>query len=275
MGYRGSGGEPPPPNNGGGGQFKKPPYFFGEKVKGQKGPELKRVSAFKVGVGQKDVPVVGLDIKLDYAVRLHPRFKAAGMHGNYAVCISKTESRGCPLDAALNEEGGRWFLVGTVIDRSKWSPPNPSAKNKGKVWTDSRRLLLIPRNQVDEIEGVVQKVGGFRGAKFLVTRKSEQISSRIGTTWWPDGKMTEEQMKGAFEKAAANYGLPVEKYIQPFDYDTILKGKPFEVLQKIAQEIVADASVVADDAEAGGGDDGDGEPIEAGEDAAESPVSYG
>jgi hypothetical protein len=274
MGYRGTGGEPPPANKGAGGQFKKPAYFFGEKVKGQKGPELKRISPFKVGVGQKDVPVVGLDEKLDYAVRIHPRFKAAGVFGNYAVCISKTDSRGCPLDAALNEEGGRWFLVGTVIDRSKWSPPNPSAKNKGKVWTDNRRLLLIPRPQVEEMEGIVQKVGGFRGAKFFVSRTSEKTSSRIGTTWFPDGKMTEEQMKQAFEKAAANYGMPVEKYIQPFDYDSILKAKPYVELQKIAQEIAADTSDMKDEGD-GEGDDGEGEPIEAGENAAESPVSYG
>jgi len=273
MAYRGTGGEPPPANKGGGGQFRKPAYFFGEKVKGPKGPELKRISPFKVGVGQKDVPVVGLDEKLDYAVRIHPRFKAAGVFGNYAVCISPTDSRGCPLDAALNEEGGRWFLVGTVIDRSKWTPPNPSAKNKGKVWTDSRRLLLIPRPQVEEIEGTVQKVGGFRGSKFLVSRNSEKISSRIGTTWFPDGKMTEEQMKAAFEKAAATYGMPVEKYIQPFDYATILKGKSYDVLQKIAQEIAADTSDMKDD-DGSEGDDGEGEPIEAGQDA-ETPVQYG
>lgn len=269
--YRGSGGEPPPANTGGGQQFKKAAYFFGEKVKGAKGLEQKRISPFKVGVGKKDIPVVVLDEKVDFAVRIHPRFKAAGVFGNYAVCISKTNAQGCPLDAPLDEEGGRWFLCMTVIDRSKWSPPNPGPKTKGKVWTDSRRLVLIPRPQVEEMEGIGQKLeGGWRGSKFFVSRSSEKTSSRIGTTWFPNGKMTEEQMKTAFEKAASDYGMPVEKYIQPIDYETVLKGKPYEVLQKIAQEIAADTSDVKDD----GGDgesDGESEPVE---DEAEAQIDY-
>lgn len=252
MAFRGSGGDPP--TSGGGGQrFQKSIYFFGEKIKGPKGPELKRVQLFKVGVGKKDIPVVVLDRQLDYAVRIHPRFKAKGIFGNYAVCISRTDTRGCPLDGPLNEEGGRWYLCMTVIDRSKWT--QTVGKQKGRVYTDIRKLVLIPYGQVEEMQQIGAKVDGFRGAKFDVSRSKEQKSSRIGTTWFPSGKMTEEQMKATFEKAAADYGLPVEQFLEPFDYDQVLKPKSYDELKVIAQEIASDASDVIDGGEDGGVDD--------------------
>lgn len=238
--YRGSGGEPPTPNSGGGGGFKKAAYFFAEKIQGESGPELKKIPVFKVGMGKKDIPVVVLDRGLDYAVRIHPRFNARDVWGNYAVCINKTDSRGCPLDEPLNETSGRWFLAATVIDRSKWVQPN--GKNKGKVWTDKRRLVLIPRPQEEEMQDIMGKVGGPRGAAFDVSRSSDQKSSRIGTTWFPTGKMTEEQLLSTFEKAAAEYGMPVEKFIEPIDYDTVLKGKSYDQLLQIAEEINSDSA---------------------------------
>lgn len=255
MSYRGSGGEPPPA--GGGSKFQKAIHYFSEKVKTAKGTELKKVGIFTVGVGQKDVPIVVLDRTVDYAVRIHPRFKCKGIFGNYAVCISKTDARGCPLCAPLDQDGGRWFLCMTVIDRSKWTQPN--GKNKGKVYTDNRKLVLIPNPQVEELQRIGEKVGGWRGAKFDVSRAKEQKSSRIGTTWFPDSKMSEEQMKATFEKAAAEYGLPVEKFLEPLNYDEILKPKSFEELKVIAQEVATDTPESTGDAADGESQDSEAE----------------
>lgn len=260
--YRGSGGKPPESTSGGS-QYPRPAYFLAEKIEGQNGPELKKVNPFKAGVGKRDVPVVCLDQNLDYAVRMHCRFKARGVFGNYAVCISQEESRGCPLDVPLNQEGGRWFLVGTVIDRSSWT--QPSGKNKGKIWTDQRKLLLVPAPQREDFEELGKKVGGYRGATFDVSRRDDQKSSRIGTSWFPTGKMTEEQLAATFEKAASEYGLPVEKFIQPFDYDALLKPKSYDQLKVIAQEIVSDTSDVESD---GGGSGSDGGS------SSDQPINY-
>lgn len=245
MGFRGPGGEPPV--GGGGSKFPKAAHVFIEKVKGAKGAEPKKVGIFTAGVGQKDIPVVVLDRVVDYATRIHPRFKHKGVFGNYAVCISKTDARGCPIDSPLNEDDGRWFLCMTVVDRSKWT--QTMGKQKGRVYTDSRKLVLIPYGQVEDMQSIGTKVGGWRGAKFDVSRSKDQKSSRIGTTWFPAGTMTEEQMKATFEKPAADYGLPVEKFLEPFDYDQVLKAKSFEELKVIAQEISSDTSAVADDSE--------------------------
>lgn len=251
--YRGSGGKPPE-STGGGSKYPRASYFLAEKIDGEKGPELKKINPFKVDVGKRDVPVVVLDERFDYAVRLHCRFKARGAFGNYAVCISQEESRGCPLDVALNQEGGRWFLVGTVIDRSSWR--QPSGKSKGKVWKDQRKLLLIPAPQREDFEELGKKIDGYRGATFDVSRRDDQKSSRIGTTWFPTGKMTDEQLAATFEKAASEYGLSVEKFVQPFDYDAMLKPKSYEQLKVIAQEIVNDTSDVANDGGSSGESDG-------------------
>lgn len=251
--YRGTGGEPPA-SAGTGTLFKKPSYFFAEKVEGPDGPTMKKISPFKVAQGKSDVPVVVLDRVVDYAVRIHCRFKARGVFGNYAVCRSKIDDKGCPLDAALNEEhGGRWFLAMTVIDRSTWT--QPSGKNKGKVWRDQRKLVLIPKPAVDEFEKIGEKVDGYRGAKFDVSRGSDQKSSRIGTMWFPDGKLSEDQLLSTFEKAAGEYGLPVEKFIEPIDYDKVLRPKSFEQLEVVAQEIVQDSSDLVDDATEDGAED--------------------
>jgi hypothetical protein len=261
MAYRGAGA--PPPKTGGGGNFKntKPVYHLAEKVKGKNGMELKLVRGLKIQVDERDRPVVTLDsIKnLDdsYTTNLHV-FDLRGTKDNMVVC-PKTEAdpRPCPICTVLNK-APTWFCCLTGIDRSKWSPPE--GKNKGVVYTDNRRLVLISNTRKSAMQLYIDKAEGARGAKWTISRSkpSKEIgrdgqpydsyknSPRIGDLWFPGGKMTEEEMKKEFEKAASSYGLPVETFVQPFDYEFMLKPKDHKQLQVIATDIKNDPSALKD-----------------------------
>ena len=270
MAYRGAGA--PPPKTGGGGSFKntKPVYHLAEKVTGKNGTELKLVRGLKIQVDERDRPVVTLDNlkNLDdcYTCNLHV-FNLRGTKDNMVVCPkTETDARPCPICTVFNK-APTWFACLTGIDRSKWSPPE--GKNQHVVYTDNRRLVLISNTRKSTMQLYIDKAEGVRGSKWTISRSkpSEEIgkdgqkytsfknSPRIGDLWFPSGKMTEEEMKKDFEKAASTYGLPVEKFVQPFDYEFMLKPKDHKQLLAIANDIKEDPTALKD--QGFNGSDGD------------------
>lgn len=262
MAYRGAGAPPAKTGGGGGFQNKKPVYHLVEKVKGKGGaPELKLVRGLKINIDERDRPVVTLDsiTSLDdcYTCNLHV-FNLRGTKDNMVVC-PKTEAdpRPCPICLVLNKAPS-WFACLTGIDRSKWSPPE--GKNKDIVYTDNRRLVLISQTRKPPMQLIIEKAKGVRGRKWDISRSkpeeetrrdgskglSFKNSPRIGDLWFNTGVMTEEEMKKEFEQAASKYGLALEQFVQPFDYEFMLKPKDNKQLVAIANDIKEDPSALKD-----------------------------
>jgi len=289
MAYRGAG--KPPEKFGGGGGFKssKPTYYLSEKVAGKAGTELKLVRGLKINIEEKDRPVVTLDAltSLDdcYTTNLHV-FNLGDTKDNMVVC-SKTENdpRPCPVCLVFNKPPS-WFACLTCIDRSKWSPPD--GKNKDIVYTDNRRLVLIALSRKPTMQLYVDKAKGVRGSKFTISRSkpeekvgkngakyvSFQNSPRIGDLWFPEGKMTEEEMKKDFEGAAAKYGLPVETFIKPFDYDFLLKAKDHKQLMAIANAVKDDPTAMKDSGGPSSSNENDASDTPATTAGAEAEIKY-
>lgn len=268
MAYRGAGAPPAKTGNGGGKDWKsqKPAYFLAEKVKGKSNAaELKMVRGLKVMVEEKDRPLVTLDDirSLDdgYTTNLHI-FTLRGAKDNMVVC-PKTEAdpRPCPICNVFNK-APTWFVCLTCIDRSKFTPTE--GRNKGTTYTDNRRLVLVSNTRKSQMQlylekaGTPEKQGNGRGAKWLVSRSkptqelgrdgqpylSYKNSPRIGDLWFPNGLMTEEELKKEFEQPAAKYGLAVEQFVKPFDYEFLLKPKDHKQLLAIANDISSDTSAL-------------------------------
>jgi len=285
MGYRGAGG-PPPPRKGNFGGRPKPLHYFSEKVKGKSGPEAKILRPFKIFAGKQDIPIVALDHGSDpYSCYIHA-FALKGSLDNMVVCPSPGEDDPpCPVCIALNKRAF-WNGVLSIIDRSKWSPTE--GKNAGKVYTDTRKLALIGSKSGPSYEELGRKVKSWHGYCFDVSRPEPAVgedgkkdwtgSPKIGL-WFPVRTMSREELKTEFEKAAVGYGMPVEEFIEPANYDLIFKPKSLDQLKAIAKDIAADLSAVkaaqaAQDRDGdGGGDDGDGVGAAAGDDDS-SAISY-
>jgi hypothetical protein len=288
MAYRGAG-APPPKTGGGGFKNTKPTYHLAEKVTGKNGAELKLVRGLKIQVEEKDRPVVTLDnIKsLDdaYTTNLHI-FNLRDTKDNMVVC-PKTEAdpRPCPICTVFNK-APTWFVCLTCVDQSKWSPSE--GKNKGVVYTNNRRLVLISNPRKPTMQLYIDKATQVRGAKFTISRSkpSKEIgrdgqeylsyknSPRIGDLWFPSGLMTEELLKKEFEEAASKYGLSVEKFVQPFDYEFLLKPKDHKQLLAIANDIKDDPSSLKDQASKGSDDEDASDTAVAPAANAEAEIKY-
>lgn len=230
-------------------------------------PRMKKIVDFKLEKGEKNRRVVVLDKDLDYAIRMHRGFKHDGTWSNMVVCRSALDDhRGCPLCEVL-ERRFSWFLVGTVIDLDGFTPKE--GKNAGVKYPNLRRLLLIPDQVAETFETIGSEIeGGWRGSQFKVSRSSGDKSLRIGDNWREDfraGKIGEQEMLDEFEESAERYGLSVEKFSEPFDYDTILAPKSYEELLEIAKEISKGSSVNANTparlSESGGSNDEEALPF--------------
>jgi hypothetical protein len=235
--YKGTGGPPPSPS--GGSRFKKTEYSLYESLASG---EKKKVSPFMLKAGQKDVPVVVLDDGLEFthSVRLHTRFKAGPGFNNHVVCLSGVDPRGCPL-CEVKDNLGKWFVCGTVLDGSEWAiPKGPRA---GEIITHQRRLLLVNARQLEEFKDMAKDVEGWRGQQFKVSRNTDEKSSRIGTRWTSKGRLTQEQLIEKFKDVAAKYGMPVEQYVAPINYDKMLEPMSREQLQQIANVLTANAVI--------------------------------
>lgn len=268
MAHRGAGA--PPQRGGGGFANTKPAYHLVEKVNGNAGVELKMVRPLKLGPGEKDRPVLTLDnfTSLDdaYSVNLHI-FNLRGTKDNVVVCPrSESDDRPCPICEVLNKAPS-WYVVLSGIDRSKWSPDK--GKNKGVVYTDNRRLVLITNTWTQRMTLNAERAKGWRGSLWDVSRSkpveerkdgvvkmSFKDSPRVGDVWFLNKKYKEEELRSEFEAAAAKYGLPVEAFIKPFDYDFMLKAKDHKQLMAIANDVRQDGSALKDQNTSGGSDDG-------------------
>lgn len=244
-GFSGDGGAPPPP---GSGNFSKNDAMYGfdetvtKESKGERKSFPKRVKLWYLPPGAKDKPLTVLDHKGDrYTVLIHEFVGPDGKTKPKCMvrCIAKKEmEKGCPLCEVLGNEG-RWFWALTGIDGSKFTPTK--GQNAGNVYTNFRRLILITSQDYEAKKTVEDKSdSGWRGRQFDVTRGVDTKSPKIGDTWYPKegaAPLTDEDMLREFEEAAATYGLPVERFTEPFDYNEVLKAPSFEEAAKIAAAI--------------------------------------
>lgn len=240
-GFAGDGGAPPPTQSGGGFSRNDPMYGFYEptekKTKEGK-PISKRIKTWYVPPGGKDKPCIVLDRNTGprFSLKLHEFTGPDGKRGSMVRAINqKEETRGDPVEDALGKEA-RWYWCLTVIDLSTFTPK--TGKNAGTTYSHFRRLLLVPNYRYEDMAGIEEKdPDGWHGRRFLVSRDEDQKSSKIGTLWYPDGKLTDDELKAECEKAAESYGIPVDQYIEPFDYAALLKSPTYEEALKIAGQI--------------------------------------
>lgn len=224
--------------------------------------KTKDVSLFRVNPGEKDVPLLILDAaRVETAeapsVRVHHGIKFNGSFGHIIVCACH-RSAGCPIDPVFtrpNKFTGkteptrgawRWVLTGIKMKPFTYT----KGKLAGKTVPFQRCAVLVPERAgpsggvtYDDVMAYREQFdadGGLRGRVFNVRRSSDSKSSTIGTMWTPSAHLTDEQMMAKFEQAAADYGLPVERYIAPFDYERVLRVLPEDELERAAKWIAAE-----------------------------------
>jgi hypothetical protein len=246
MSFAGSGGPPPKMAREQGlsrGGQKPFGFRFYEKLANGKNKTIQMISVDK---GEKDCPILILDEALpggdewQPSVYLHERFRYNGTWDNYAVVPKRPE--GNLLDIALQEPFKMmpWSKpedearVGTPVPkRPKWRwvvtalklKPYTirSGKNKGKVIPYTRGLILAGEDQYKELLTYRKAFKGLRGRLFKVSRGEGTFAPRIGDEWNPDEHWSDEKMLEHFVDAASEYGLSVEDYCRPVDYEKILR----------------------------------------------------
>ena len=259
--HRGAGA--PPPKRGGGGGNAKPLYFLSETVNGTDGkPFVKLVKALKLRPDTKNHPVLTLDdfqnMDDGYSVNIH-MFDLRGTKDNIVVCPkTAADPRPCPICEVLNKDP-TWYVALTAIDRFKYEFDDTKNPGQKRSYQDLKRVVLVTNTWCPRMTVNCERAGGWRGSRFEVSRSaptkemrngrevtSYKDSPRIGDVWYFTEKYDEEKLKAELEKAAATYGLPVEKFVQPFDYDVFFKAKSHPQLTAIANDIKNDGSALKD-----------------------------
>lgn len=289
MAHRGAG-APPPRTRGGGGSNDKPVYHLSEPISTKNGPQLKMVKALKLRAGTKNQPILTLDdIKTmddGYSINIH-MFNLRGTKDNIVVC-PKTEAdpRPCPVCEVLNKDPS-WYVCLSGIDRQKYTfKRKKDGKESEVTYTDLRRLILVTSTWTQRMTANARDKS-FRGGLFEVSRSepvetfengqkkvSWKDSPRIGDVWYRSEDYDEERMKAEFEKRAAQYGIPVEKFIQPFNYESMLKPKSHQELLHIANDIKNDGSAVKQPDDSGDSSVNDTVAAPSGASDAESEINY-
>lgn len=261
MAHRGAG-APPPRRSGG--SSSGPIYHLAETVTKSDGSPLRKiVKALKLRPGTKNQPILTLDdfqkMEDGYSINLHV-FNLRGTKDNIVVCPkTATDPRPCPICEVLNKDPS-WYVVLSAIDRQKYEFDRKNKKTNQMekvVYTDLRRVVLVTQTWLQRMDTNSDRSQGWRGSLFEVSRSEPsktmengrevlnfKDSPRIGDVWYFTEKYDEEKLKSEFEKRAAAYGLPVEKFVQPFDYETLLKPKSWDQLEQIAADIRNDGSAV-------------------------------
>ena len=162
-----------------------------------------------------------------------------GKFGNVLVSIHKSDPLGDPMNDVLVDDKGRnkepsWGWVLTAIDIDGRPP-----KAGGKAYKNQRTLVFVTEKQKDIFLTMEKLAGSLRGKILEVSRAADQTSFKIGTKFDPVETLTEDQMKERFAKAAADYGLSIEKFLDPIPYKTTLAPLPREKLVEIANDIRA------------------------------------
>lgn len=271
MGFRGDGG-PPPEKGSGGGNFDDPMFSIYEDIqKPNKEGEIKtvkkRVKTWTVPKGGKDKPILMLDRNDQdrFACMIHEFKGPDGKLGSIVRCVSKAyPDKGCPFCEAIEVLAEKstdrypprakpsWVWCLTGIDRSKFIPDE--GKNKGKVYTDFRRLVMVTSKQYEDMSSLEEKEpGGWRGRTFDVSRSDENFAPKIGSQWYPTNPgnpMTDEDLHAEFAERAKDYGLTPEQFCEPFDYEKLLPLYSYEEACALAAKISGKAvEVPSGDAE--------------------------
>jgi hypothetical protein len=262
-GFAGDGGPPPESRGGTGGGGKNDPMFgFSESVTRigkDKKPKTfdKRIKPWKLRAGDKNAAILMLDPKGSrYTVTLHDFTGPDGKYGSLVRCIARSDERGCPLCQALADKRestgndrikaeARWFWALTAIDQRRFVFDEGTSHEK--VYTNLRRLVLVTEQQYPDLSGLEDKEAdaGWRGRTFSVDRSEDKKSYKLGTTWYPTNAgspKTDAEMAEELADAAATYGLPVESFTAPVDYDVALKAPTFEEMTKIAAQVSGTSS---------------------------------
>jgi hypothetical protein len=279
--YQGSGGPPPQKarkEGGGGGGGPRPgqkPFGFGLYEALPSGKNAK-IWNYRVKVGEKNVPTLILDAASPEnehhpSVRIHDGFKFNGTFGNSLICVSH-RPEGCLGDIALQKihehapwcktEGpdactrlgeidtirGSWRWVATAIKLQPWT--FQKGPLEGKTIPYQRTMLLVPESQYEDFmekRETYKDKGGLRGMIFNVSREDKQRSSKIGTSWnWTGERLTDEEMMERFADAAAMYGLPVEEYCKPYDYEKVLREFTPDEMKSACAWIAAERGINLD-----------------------------
>jgi len=267
MTYRGAGAPTPRTSGGGGGGNDKAIHHLSETVTTANGPQLKMLKTLKLRAGTKNQPILTLDdiekTEEGYSVNIH-MFNLRGTKDNIVVCPkTAADPRPCPVCEVLNKDPS-WYVVLSAIDRQKYTFDREKDGKKSTVtYTDLRRLVLVTQTWLQRMDANAERAKGFRGALFEVTRSlpvkklengsevtSWKDSPRIGDVWYFTEKYDEEKLKAELEKRAAEYGMPVERFIQPLNYEVVLKPKSHDQLLQVANDIKNDGSAVKQDAPA-------------------------
>ena len=175
-----------------------------------------------------------------FSVLTHTFSGRDGKFGNVISSCQKSDPLGDPLNDVLLDDKGRpkepsWGWALTAIDITG-RPPKVAG---GKVYKNQRVLVLVVEKQKDQIITMEKLAGSLRGRVFTVSRDAAQTSFKIGTKFDPVEALSEDQMKERFAEPAANYGLTIEKFLEPFDYKTMLAPMKREKLVEIANDISA------------------------------------
>jgi len=148
----------------------------------------------------------------------------------------------------------------SAIDRHVYEFADKKSAGQKKVYQDLRRVVLITNTWKQRMTINAEHAKGWRGSYWHVsrseptqeptqnggTRTSYKDSPRVGDVWFMEEKYDEEKIKNELEKGAATYGLPVEKFAQPLNYEVLLKPKDHAQLVAIANDIRSDESALKD-----------------------------
>lgn len=287
MVYPGTGGLPPSVRKkSSGGPTTPKPYGFGLYEDLPSG-KRKKIQTLRLQPGEKNVPVMFLDeakFSTDAktlaapSILIHDGIRFNNTFGNMIICTANSPE-GCPLDVALqrkhthahwckescDREGkmeptrGAWRWVATVI---KFQPYTATKGPMAGKTLPFQRLMLLAPDAKKEQESIYaqlcayrEQFGSLRGRIFNVRRSDDKFSAKCGTVWTPTGsRMTDEEMMEKFEESAEIYGLRVEQFIRPFDYEKVLAPLPADKLRDAAKWIAAENGVSLDGAPVASGE---------------------
>lgn len=266
MVYKGSGG--PPPSSVSSSPKGKSNFFGLSLFEDLPSKKTKKIGLFRVEPGDNNVPFLFLDEALPSAeaapsIRVHDGFKYNGKYGNFVICVQHRPG-GCLLDKALEREHecaswcepncdkrgknfpqrGSWRWVATGIKMKPYTIKG--GKRAGDVIPYQRCMLLVPDKQYRVFMAFRDRFkdeGGLRGKIFNVSRPDKKSSPKIGDVWIPAGEMTDEEMMEKFEESANTYGMPVEHYIRPYNYEKVLKELTDQEMDALAREVAAENNV--------------------------------
>lgn len=244
--YKGTGGPPPSEIRAQNAVYGRKPFGY-HLYEALPNGKNKKVSTFKLSPGEKNVPFVILDAARvadeNLTYKIHENIKFGGSFSNMVLCNNHLPE-GCLLDKVLEKPHTCFTkckqpckLIGTKVPMPgtwKWVVSGLKMKPftfekgamAGKTIAVQRCLLLVGNKQFDTFNAFRETFdaqGGLRGMTFIVSRSNDQRSPKIGETWIPTVRVSDEDLVTKCATSADFYGLPVEDFIRPFDYESVFR----------------------------------------------------